>query len=123
MTSNTIKTTANLLKAGLIGFVAAAGFGLMSAPAKADVIDQGNVQTTGQEGVGNTNVQQNDQNAQIQKREVRVGRPTYEGRSTSSDTIKQNSDQLSDQFGHNNTNVQQNRQDGRIQRDRTSIGR
>ena len=121
MTSNTIKTTANLLKAGLIGFVAAAGFGLIAAPAKADEVNQGSVQTNVQEGEFNTGVNQNRQSAEIQKRDTRIGRPTYEGRST--DKINQNSDQLNDQVGHGNTGINQNEQSGRIQRDRTSIGR
>ena len=56
MTTNTIKTTANLLKAGLIGFVAAAGFGLLTMPAKADEINQDSVQTTQQDGFNNTSV-------------------------------------------------------------------
>ena len=123
MTTNTIKTTANLIKAGLIGFVAAAGFGLIAAPAKADEVNQDNVQTNQQEGKFNTGVNQNEQNAAIQKRETRIGgHSTREGRSQS-DKINQRSDQLNDQYGHDNTGVNQNTQNGRIQRDRTSIGR
>lgn len=123
MTTNTIKTTANLLKAGLIGFVAAAGFGLIAAPAKADEVNQDNVQTNQQEGKLNTAVNQNEQNAQIQKRETRIGGySTREGHSDS-DRVNQGSDQLNDQFGGANTAVNQNHQNGRIGRDRTSIGR
>ncbi len=123
MTTNTIKTTANLIKAGLIGFVAAAGFGLIAAPVKADELNQDSVQTNQQEGAGNTGVNQNTQNAEIQKRETRIGgHSTREGRSQS-DKINQRSDQLNDQYGHDNTGVNQNTQNGRIQRDRTSIGR
>lgn len=123
MTTNTIKTTANLIKAGLIGFVAAAGFGLIAAPAKADEINQDSVQTNQQEGAGNTGVNQNTQNAEIKKNERRIGgHSTREGRSQS-DKINQRSDQLNDQYGHDNTGVNQNTQNGRIQRDRTSIGR
>ena len=120
MTTNSIKTTANLFKAGLIGVVAAAGFGLLSLPAKADEVNQGSVQTNQQEGFDNTAVNQNEQNAEIQKRETRIGRPAHEGRTP--DKINQNSDQLNDQYGDRNTGVSQNRQNGRIERDRTSIG-
>lgn len=123
MTTNTIKTTANLIKAGLIGFVAAAGFGLIAAPAKADEVNQDSVQTNQQEGKFNTGVNQNEQNAEIKKNERRIGGySTREGRSQS-DKINQRSDQLNDQFGSDNTGVNQNTQNGRIQRDRTSIGR
>lgn len=123
MTTNTIKTTANLIKAGLIGFVAAAGFGLIALPAKADEVNQDNVQTNQQEGKFNTGVNQNDQNAEIKKNERRIGgHSTRESRSDS-DRINQRSDQLNDQFGSDNTGVNQNDQNGRIQRDRTSIGR
>lgn len=59
--TNTIKTTANLLKAGLIGVVAATGFGLLSLPAKAHEINQDAVQTNVQDGEGNTDVNQNTQ--------------------------------------------------------------
>lgn len=122
MTANTIKTSANLLKAGLIGLVAAAGFGMMTLPAKADEVNQDNVQTNVQEGKLNTGVNQSRQEAEIQKRETRIGRPAYQGH-TSPDKIKQGSDQLNDQFGSGNTGVNQNEQRGRIERDRTSIGR
>lgn len=121
MTTNTIKTTGNVLKAGLIGLVAAAGFGFIAMPAKADEINQGAVQTNQQEGANNTGVNQNDQNAEIQKRETRIGRPAHEARST--DKINQNVDSLNDQYGHGNTGVNQNRQDAKIRRDRTDIGR
>ena len=76
MTTNTIKSTANLLKAGLIGVVAAAGFGLLALPAKADEINQDAVQTNVQDGYNNTGVNQNTQDASINKntREVNVRR-------------------------------------------------
>lgn len=122
MATNTIKTTANLLKAGLIGLVAAAGFGIIAAPAKADEVNQDNVQTNVQEGKLNTGVNQSRQNAEIQKRETRIGHPVYQGR-TSPDKINQGSDQLNDQIGSGNTGVNQNEQRGRIERARTSIGR
>ncbi len=123
MTTNTIKTIANLLKAGLIGFVAAAGFGLLSVPAKADEVNQDNVQTNQQEGKFNTGINQNEQNAAIQKRETRIGGHSTREGYYDSDRVKQGSDQLNDQFGGGNTAVNQNHQTGRIQRDRTSIGR
>lgn len=120
MTTNTFKSV-NLLKAGLIGVVAAAGFGLVTLPARADEINQGGVQTTGQEGVNNTSVEQNTQNAEIKENQQRIGRPERTNRSK--DTINQNSDQLTDQYGRGNTSVQQNTQNGRIKRDSTTINR
>ena len=61
-TINTIKTT---VKAGLVGLVAAAGFGLLSLPVKADEINQDSVQTTVQEGRNNTSINQSNQDATI----------------------------------------------------------
>ena len=121
MTTSTIKTTANVLKAGLIGVVAAAGFGLLTQPAKADEINQGTFQINQQEGTDNTGVNQSDQNAQIQKRETRIGSPTREART--GDRINQNVDSLNDQYGHGNTGVNQNRQNGRIERHSIDISR
>lgn len=119
MTSNTIKSTANLVKTGLIGLVAAAGFGMLILPAKADQINQDTVQTTQQEGRGNTSVQQSTQNADIQNSARRVGRTGHFDRSE--DVINQGSDQLTDQVGDNNTSVQQNNQDASIKKDTRDI--
>jgi hypothetical protein len=113
-TMTTIKST---VKAGLVGIIAAAGFGLLALPAKADEIKQDSVQTTIQEGVGNTSVQQSTQNAEIDKSERRFGRRGDAGRS-SRDVINQTSDQLTEQYGNGNTSVNQNTQDARIRRDR-----
>jgi major curlin subunit len=121
MTTNTIKKIANVLKAGLIGVVAAAGFGLLTLSAKADEINQGAFQTNQQEGTNNTGVNQSDQNAQIQKRETRIGSPAREART--GDRINQNVDSLNDQYGHGNTGVNQNHQNGRIERHSFDIGR
>lgn len=119
MTTNTIETTANLLKAGLIGFVAAAGFGLLTLPAKADQINQDSVQTTQQDGVNNTAVNQSTQNAQIRDSSRTVGRT---GSNLSErDVINQSSDQLIDQVGENNTAVNQNEQNASIKKDTRQI--
>jgi major curlin subunit len=114
----TIKST---VKAGLVGIIAAAGFGLIALPVKADEINQDAVQTTRQEGVGNTSVQQSTQNAEIDKSERRFGRRGDGSRSR--DVINQTSDQLTDQFGNNNTSVNQNTQDARIRRERDVFNR
>jgi major curlin subunit len=110
-------TTINTVKAGLVGIIAAAGFGLLALPAKADEINQDTVQTTIQEGRGNTSVQQSTQNAEIDKSERRFGRHGDTGRSDR-DVINQTSDQLTEQYGSGNTSVNQNTQDARIRRDR-----
>jgi major curlin subunit len=120
MTTNTIKTTANLLKAGLISVVAAAGFGLLTLPAKADEVNQGTVQTNQQDGYGNTGVNQSTQNANINKRERNIGRTSGADR-PSPDKINQNSDQLSDQVGESNTGVNQNTQDASINKDTVNV--
>lgn len=113
-----IKST---VKAGLVGIIAAAGFGLLALPAKADEINQDTIQTTRQEGVGNTSVQQSTQNAEIDKSERRFGRRGDVDRSR--DVINQTSDQLTDQYGDGNTSVNQNTQDARIRRDRDIFNR
>jgi major curlin subunit len=115
----TLKSS-NLLKTGLIGLVAAASVGFMTLPVKADEVNQGTVQTNIQDGFGNTGVNQNTNNADIRKNDVRVGRPGREG---SSDSINQNADQLNDQFGENNTGVNQNTNDAKIRHDRVDIRR
>ena len=120
MTTNTIKTTANLLKAGLIGVVAAAGFGLLTLPAKADEINQGAVQTNQQEGKNNTGVNQSTQNANINKRERNIGR-TGGAERPSPDRINQSSDQLNDQVGDTNTGVNQSTQDASIDKDTVNV--
>ena len=120
MTTNTIKTTANLFKAGLISVVAAAGFGLLTLPAKADEINQGAVQTNVQDGEHNTGVNTSKQNAEIKARETRIGGSSVrEGRTP--DKINQNVDSANDQYGYSNTGVNTNGQDARIRRDRTEI--
>lgn len=117
MTTINIKTT---VKAGLVGLMAATSFGILSLPAKADEINQDSVQTTRQEGVGNTSVQQSTQNADIDKSERRFGRrDAGSGR----DVINQRNDQLTDQFGDGNTSVNQNTQDARIRSDRRVFNR
>ncbi len=120
MTTYTIKTTANLVKAGLIGFVAAAGFGLLTLPAKANEINQESVQTTQQEGTNNTAVNQSTQNAEIKDSARRVGRTGQSDRSQP-DKINQRSDQLIDQFGDDNTAVNQNRQDAKIDKNTREV--
>ena len=112
MTTNTIKSTANLLKAGLIGVVAAAGFGLLALPAKADEINQDAVQTNVQDGYNNTGVNQSNQSAEIKDSARRVGRTGIER--SGSDKINQSVDQLNDQVGEGNTAVNQNTQDASI---------
>jgi len=122
---NTFKTTAKsgkLLQTALIGLVTAAGLGLIALPAKADEINQGSVQTTRQEGYNNTSVQQSNQNAQIKKDRVRVGRPVSEERSEK-DVINQGSDQLTDQVGDTNTSVIQNDQNATLEKRDISIRR
>ncbi|MBE9018533.1 hypothetical protein C7Y66_13905 [Chroococcidiopsis sp. CCALA 051] len=114
----TIKST---VKAGLVGIIAAAGFGLLALPAKADEINQDSVQTTIQEGNNNTSVNQSTQNAEIDKSERRFGRRG--GAERSRDVINQTSDQLTDQFGSGNTSVNQNTQDARIRRERDVFNR
>lgn len=120
MTTYTIKTTANLVKTGLVGFVAAAGFGLLTLPAKADEINQESVQTTVQEGTNNTAVNQSTQNAEIKDSTRRVGRTGLSDRSEK-DVINQRSDQLNDQFGDSNTAVNQNTQDAKIDKNTREI--
>ena len=120
MTTNTIKTTANLLKTGLVGFVAAAGFGLLTLPAKADEINQDSVQTTVQDGTNNTAVNQSTQNAEIKDSARRVGRTGQSDRSQT-DVINQRSDQLNDQIGDDNTAVNQNTQNASIKKDTREI--
>lgn len=115
----TIKTTANLLKAGLIGVVAAAGFGLIALPAKADEINQDAVQTNVQDGENNTGVNQSNQNAQIKDSATRVGRTGSADRT--SDKINQGVDQLNDQVGNGNTGVNQNTQDASIDKNTREI--
>jgi gas vesicle protein len=115
----TIKST-NLLKTGLIGLVAAASVGLLTLPVKADEVNQGTVQTNVQDGFGNTGVNQNTNNAEIKKNDVRVGRPAREA-SSQKDAIRQNADQANDQVGENNTAVNQNNNNARIRSDRTQI--
>lgn len=118
MTSNTIKSTANVLKAGLVGLVAAAGFGLFALPAKADEINQDAVQTNVQDGFNNTGINQSTQNAEIKDSSRRVGAGS--GR-TERDVINQRSDQLNDQIGEGNTAVNQNNQDASIKKDTREI--
>lgn len=120
MTTNTIKTTANLVKTGLVGLVAAAGFGLLTLPAKANEINQDSVQTTVQDGVNNTAVNQSTQNAEIKDSSRRVGRTGQSDRSER-DVINQRSDQLNDQFGDDNTAVNQNTQDAKIDKNTREV--
>lgn len=117
--TNTIKTTANLLKAGLIGVVAAAGFGLLALPAKADEINQDAVQTNVQDGKNNTAVNQSTQNAEIKDSARRVGRTGIDR--SGSDKINQSVDQLNDQVGEGNTGVNQNTQDASIDKNTREI--
>lgn len=119
MTSNTIKSTANVLKAGLVGLVAAAGFGLFALPAKADEINQDSVQTNVQDGFNNTAVNQSRQNAEIKDSTRRVGRTGSDV--SERDVINQRSDQLNDQIGEGNTAVNQNEQDASIKKDTREI--
>lgn len=120
MTTKNLKANLNTgLKTGLIGLVTAAGLGLIMLPAKADEINQGNMQTTGQDGYSNTSVQQNTQTGEIKETETRFGRPDRRERDRNS--INQGNDQLTDQYGDNNTSVNQNTQDAKIRRDRTVI--
>ena len=120
MTAKNLKVNLSTgLKTGLVGLVAAAGFGFIALPVKADEINQGNTQTTGQEGYSNTSVQQNTQTGEIKETETRFGRPDRRERDRNS--INQGNDQLTDQYGDNNTSVNQNTQDARIRRDRTVI--
>ena len=119
MTTNTIKSTANLLKAGLIGVVAAAGFGLLALPAKADEINQDAVQTNVQDGYNNTGVNQSNQSAEIKDSARRVGRTGIER--SGSDKINQSVDQLNDQVGEGNTAVNQNTQDASINKNTREV--
>ncbi|HCF29717.1 MAG TPA: hypothetical protein DEV81_21505 [Cyanobacteria bacterium UBA11049] len=119
MTTNTIKSTANLLKAGLIGVVAAAGFGLLALPAKADEINQDAVQTNVQDGFNNTGVNQSTQNAEIKDSVRRVGRTGIDR--SGSDKINQGVDQLNDQVGEGNTAVNQNTQDASINKNTREV--
>lgn len=121
MTTNNLKTNLKTgLKTGLVGLVAAAGLGLIALPAKAgDEINQGNTQTTGQDGYNNTSVQQSTQEGKIDTTETRIGRPDRRERDRNS--INQGNDQLTDQYGDNNTSVNQNDQKGRIRNDRFEV--
>ena len=119
MTTNTIKSTANLLKAGLIGVVAAAGFGLLALPAKADEINQDAMQTNVQDGYNNTGVNQSNQSAEIKDSARRVGRTGIER--SGSDKINQSVDQLNDQVGEGNTGVNQNTQDASINKNTREV--
>jgi len=119
MTTNTIKSTANLLKAGLIGVVAAAGFGLLALPAKADEVNQDAFQTNVQDGHNNTAVNQSTQNAEIKDSARRVGRTGIDR--SGSDKINQSADQLNDQIGEGNTGVNQNNQDASINKNTREI--
>jgi hypothetical protein len=122
MTANTLKTNLKTgLKTGLVGLVAAAGLGLIILPVKADEINQGNTQTTGQEGLSNTSVQQNTQTGEIKETETRFGRPDRREGRPDRNSINQGNDQLTDQYGSGNTSVNQNTQDAKIRRDRTLI--
>jgi U3 small nucleolar ribonucleoprotein component len=109
----------NGIKTGLVGLIAAAGLGLIVLPAKADELNQGNTQTTGQEGYSNTSVQQNTQTGEIEETETRFGRPDRRERDRNS--INQGNDQLTDQYGDGNTSVNQNTQEGRIRKDRFEV--
>lgn len=126
----TIKS-ANLVKTGLVGFIAAASLGLLISPVKADEINQDAVQTSIQEGNNNTSVNQSTQNAKIRENRVRVGRGGHEELSEKN-IINQGTDQLGDQFGDNNTSVNQsennatiekNTRDIRVRRDRSGFHR
>jgi len=122
MTARHLKLDLNTgLKTGLVGLVAAAGFGLIALPVKADEINQGNTQTTGQEGYSNTSVQQNTQTGEIKETETRFGRPDRREGRPDRNSINQGNDQLTDQYGDGNTSVNQNTQDARIRRDRAVI--
>lgn len=116
-TINTIKTT---VKAGLVGLVAAAGFGLLTLPVKADEINQDSVQTTVQEGRNNTSVNQSNQDATIKNSSRALGRSGHDARSER-DVINQSSDQLNDQVGDGNTAINQNDQDASIDKDTREI--
>ena len=122
MTAKNLKVNLSTgLKTGLVGLVAAAGFGFIALPVKADEINQGNTQTTGQEGYSNTSVQQNTQTGEIKETETRFGRPDRREGRPDRNSINQGNDQLTDQFGDGNTSVNQNTQDARIRRDRALI--
>jgi major curlin subunit len=122
MTTNKLKINLKAgLKTGLVGLVAAAGLGLIILPVKADEINQGSMQTTGQDGYSNTSVQQNTQTGEIKETETRFGRPDRREARPDRNSINQGNDQLTDQFGDNNTSVNQNTQDAKIRRDRTVI--
>lgn len=118
-------TPTQTFKTGLGGLIIAASFGLLCLPAKADKIIQINTQTTGQDGYGNTAVQQNTQTAEIDKQKIkpkfdRSGDYDYMRGANQSrqDKIGQGNNQLTDQYGKRNTSVNQNNQDATIQRDR-----
>ena len=122
MTAKNLKTNLNTgLKTGLVGLVAAAGFGLIALPVKADEINQGNTQTTGQEGYSNTSVNQNTQTGEIKETETRFGRPDRREGRPDRNSINQGNDQLTDQYGDRNTSINQNTQDGRIRSDRFEV--
>lgn len=122
MTTNNLKTNLKTgLKTGLVGLVAAAGLGLIALPVKADEINQGNMQTTGQEGWSNTSVQQNTQTGEIKATEIRFGRPERREGRADRNSINQGNDQLTDQYGNGNTSVNQNTQDAQIRGDRAVI--
>ena len=122
MTTNDLKTNLKTgLKTGLVGLVAAAGLGLIILPAKANEINQGNTQTTGQDGYSNTSVQQNTQTGEIKETETRFGRPERREGRPDRNFINQGNDQLTDQYGDNNTSVNQNTQEGKIRRDRFEV--
>ncbi|MBD2304950.1 hypothetical protein H6G17_05405 [Chroococcidiopsis sp. FACHB-1243] len=124
MTNKTLRTNLNAgLRTGLVGLIAAAGFGLIALPAKANdnEINQGNTQTTGQEGYNNTSVNQNTQTGEIEETETRFGRPDRREGRPDRNSINQGNDQLTDQYGDGNTSVNQNTQDGRIRRDRFEV--
>jgi len=120
-TITSIKTEvkfSNMLKACMLGVVAAAGFGFMALPAKAGEIYQDGRQTTIQQGSGNTSVEQMHQNAEVENSDK--GYYPYGNYGYDKDVIRQTGDQFIRQEGHGNTAVEQLNQDAKIRNERGS---
>ena len=120
-TITSIKTEvkfSNMLKACMLGVVAAAGFGVMALPAKAGEIYQDGSQATVQQGYGNTSVEQMHQNAEVENSDQ--GYYPYGHYGYDKDVIRQTGDQFVRQEGYNNTAVEQLNQDAKIRNERSN---
>lgn len=100
------------VKAGLLGLAAAAGFGFMALPARADnevIVEQSATQSTAVIGDGNAAATANQQTAEILQRSRGRVLGDYNGAG-----IRQNVDQATGISGHGNAVGTDNRQNATI---------